>query len=97
MRRASALRWPWLTMGSVPPVDSMRICDQISPVLMLMDATFDIAMLSSSEPRRRVLMRETRWGVISMRTGKVRLPDVHRLAVKMYRSSAIGECVGGPG
>jgi len=31
MRTASALRWPWLVIGSVPPVESMRISDQIIP------------------------------------------------------------------
>ena len=29
---ASRLRWPWLVMGSVPPVESMLICDQMMPV-----------------------------------------------------------------
>ncbi len=97
MRRASSLRWPRLSMGSVPPLESIRIFDHINPVLMLTDATFDMAMLSSSEPSRRGLMRETRSGVISIRTGKKRLPAVHRLALKTCRSSGIRKVLVGLG
>ena len=33
MRMASPLVWPWLLRGSVPPLDSIRMSDQITPVL----------------------------------------------------------------
>ena len=64
MRRASDLVWPWLVMGFEPPEESMRMSDQISPVWIFTEATLLTAMLSSSAPMRRGLMRETCCGVI---------------------------------
>src|SRR5271157_483287 len=83
MRCASALRCPWLVMGSAPPVDSMTISDQMTPVEMCTDATFDMAMLSSLLPNRRDFTRLTRCGLMTSRVGKKKLPCVQRLAVKV--------------
>src|SRR5882724_10598123 len=83
MRSASALRWPWLVIGAVPPEESMRISDQITPVEICTEATLPRAMLSSLLPNRRDLTRLTCCGVTMMRTGKNRLPLVQRLAVKV--------------
>ena len=83
MRWASALRWPWLVMGSVPPVDSTTISDQNTPVEMWTDAIFDMAMLSSLLPNRRDFTRLTRCGLITSRVGKKKFPCVHRLAEKV--------------
>ena len=47
MRCASALVWPWLASGSVPPEDSIRISDHTIPVLMCTDATLKMLMLIS--------------------------------------------------
>src|SRR5215470_507909 len=84
MRIASALRWPWLVMGSVPPVDSIRISDQMMPVAICTEATCKIAMLSSVLPNNLGLTRLTCKGVTTMRVGKNRLPRVQRLAVKEW-------------
>src|SRR5712671_7456955 len=70
-------------MGSLPPEESMRIFDQISPVEICTEATFPRAMLSSLLPNRRDFTRLTCCGVTMMRTGKNRLPLVQRLAVKV--------------
>src|ERR1700681_1596122 len=83
MRCASALRWPWLVMGSVPPGDLMTISDQKTPVVMWTDAIFNIAMVSSLLPSKRDLTRATRCGLIARRVGKKKLPCVQRLAVKV--------------
>jgi hypothetical protein len=55
--------------------------DHIKPVRMFTEATLGMAMLSSSEPIRCGFIRVTRSRVISIRTGKNKLPEVHRLAV----------------
>src|SRR5438477_10868829 len=91
MRCASRLRWPWLVMGSVPPVDSTTISDQKTPVEMWTDAIFDIAMLSSLLPNSRDFTRATRCGLITRPVGKKKLPCVQRLAVKV---SAGDESIG---
>src|SRR5882724_12383354 len=83
MRSASALRWPWLVIGAVPPEESIRISDQITPVEICTEATFPRAMLSSLLPNRRDLARLTCCGVTMRRTGKNKLPLVQRLAVKV--------------
>src|ERR1017187_511144 len=83
MRCASALRCPWLVMGSVPPVDSMTISDQNTPVEICTEAIFDIEMLSSLLPNRRDLTRATRCGLMTSRVGKRKLPCVQRLAEKV--------------
>src|ERR1700685_1372491 len=70
-------------MGSVPPVDSMRISDQNTPVEICTDATFEIAMVSSLLPKKRDLIRLTRCGLTTSLVGKRKLPGVHRLAVKV--------------
>jgi hypothetical protein len=59
------------------------------PVRMLTEATCEIEILSSLEPMSRGLMRDTRCGVTSMRSGNQKLPAVQRLALKTYFSSAI--------
>src|SRR5260370_34569610 len=83
MRSASALRWPWLVIGAVPPEESIRISDQITPVEICTEATFPRAMLSSLLPNRRDFARLTCCGVTMRRTGKNRLPLVQRLAGKI--------------
>src|SRR5258707_12083027 len=83
MRWASALRWPWLVMGSVPPVDSMTISAQNTPVEMWTDATFEIGMLSSLLPKSFDFTRATRWALIVSLVGKKKLPWVQRLAEKV--------------
>src|SRR5215831_6229192 len=77
---ASALLWPWLTMGLLPPVESMRMSDQNTPVLICTDATLEIGILSSELPNNRGLIRSTRSGPTSIRVGKSKLPLVQRLA-----------------
>src|SRR4029077_15952744 len=91
MRCASPLRWPWLVMGSAPPVDSMTISAQKTPVEIWTDAIFDIAMLSSLLPKKRLFTRETRCGLITSFVGNQKLPCVHREAVK---TSAGEESIG---
>src|SRR5882724_8111432 len=90
MRRASALRWPWLVIGAVPPEESMRISDQITPVEICTEATLPRAMLSSLLPNRRDFTRLTCCGVTMMRTGKNRLPLVQWLAVKVSELGRFG-------
>src|SRR5204863_1514138 len=80
MRRASALRWPWLANGSVPPEDSIRMSDQISPVLIWTEAIFCTLMLISSRLNQERLRRTTAFSLTSMTVGKRKLPFVHRLA-----------------
>src|SRR5579863_1725519 len=83
MRCASALRWPWLVMGSVPPVDSMTISAQKTPVEMWTEATFEIGMLSSLLPKNRDFTRATRCALTVSLVGKKKLPCVQRLAEKV--------------
>ena len=83
MRCASFFRCPWLVMGSVPPVDSITISDQTTPVLMCTDAIFDIAMLSSLLPNQRDLTRDTRCGLITSFVGNKKFPCVHRDALNV--------------
>src|ERR1700730_469870 len=91
MRCASAFRWPWLVMGSVPPVDSIRISDQSIPVEMWTEAIFDMAMVSSLLPNHRDFTRLTRNGLTRIRVGKRKLPWFQRLAVKTWAGgSAVG-------
>src|ERR1700738_2811596 len=70
-------------MGSVPPLDSIRISDQNTPVEICTDATFDMAMLSSLLPNSRDFTRVTRCGLTTRRVGKRKLPCVQRLAQKL--------------
>jgi hypothetical protein len=70
-------------MGSAPPVESIRISDQIIPVLISTDATWEIAMLSSVAPNIRDFTRLTCSGVTTIRVGKMWLPRVQRLAEKV--------------
>src|SRR5260370_37760580 len=69
-------------MGSVPPVDSIRISAHSTPVEICTEATFDMAMVSSLLPNQRDFTRLTRSGLTTMRVGKIKLPWVQRLAVK---------------
>src|SRR5215469_4456119 len=98
---ASLLLWPWLVIGSAPPVESMRISDQITPVLISTDATCEIAMLSSLVPNSRDFTRLTWRGVTTMRVGKMWLPLVQRLAAKVWLESegtvADGVAISNPG
>jgi len=91
MRLASALRCPWLVIGSLPPVDSITISDQNTPVEMCTDATFEIGMLSSLLPNNFDLVRMTRCGLTTSLVGKKKFPWVHREAVKV---SAGDESIG---
>ena len=75
-------------IGAVPPEESMRMLDQITPVEICTEATLPRAMLSSLLPNKRDFIRLTCCGVTMMRTGKNRLPLVQRLAVKV---SELGE------
>src|ERR1700719_300038 len=70
-------------MGSVPPVDSMTISAQKTPVEMCTEAIFDMAMLSSLLPKNRPFTRETRCGLITSFVGNQKLPCVHREAEKI--------------
>src|SRR5580700_6440579 len=90
MRCASPLRWPWLVIGSVPPVDSITISDHSTPVEICTDATFDMAMVSSLLPNKRPLMRLTRFGLTMIFVGNRKLPVVQRLAVKTVSGGTSG-------
>src|ERR1700721_2850083 len=70
-------------MGSVPPVDSIRISDQNTPVEICTEATFDMAMLSSLLPKKRDFTRLTRCGLTTSRVGNRKLPCVQRLALNV--------------
>src|SRR5712664_3842939 len=70
-------------MGSVPPVDSIRISDHTMPVEMCTEAIFEMAMLSSLLPNHRDFTRLTRRGLTTRRVGNRKLPWVQRLAVKL--------------
>src|SRR5580704_12941919 len=83
MRCASFLRCPWLVMGSAPPLDSITISDQKTPVEMCTEAIFEMPMLSSLLPNRRDLTRVTRSGLTMIFVGKTKLPCVQRLATKV--------------
>src|SRR5579863_5993122 len=83
MRSASFLRCPWLVMGSVPPVDSITISDQKTPVLICTEAIFDIAILSSLLPKNRDFTRDTRCGLITSLVGKKKFPCVQREALNV--------------
>src|SRR5271165_7483203 len=94
MRNASALRWPWLVIGSVPPVDSIKMSDQKMPVEIFTEATWEIEMLSWLLPNRRLFTRLTCNGLTTISVGKNRFPFVQRLAVKVS-SPAVGlTCAG---
>src|ERR1700690_656202 len=77
-------------MGSLPPEESMRILDQITPVEICTEATFPRAMLSSLLPNMRDFTLRTCCGVTIIRTGKNRLPLVPRLAVKVWELGRFG-------
>ncbi len=86
-------------MGSVPPVDSITISDQTTPVEMCTDATFEIGMLSSLLPNNRDLVRITRCGLITSLVGKKKFPCVHRDAEKVSAGEEsipvrLGEAIG---
>src|SRR5580765_3009524 len=70
-------------MGSVPPVDSIAISDQKTPVLIWTEATFEIGMLSSLLPNSRDLVRITRCGLTTSLVGKKKFPCVQREALKV--------------
>src|SRR6476646_3134135 len=86
---ASALLWPWLRMGLLPTVESMRMSDQSIPVLINTEATLVIGMLSSELPKKRGLIRNTRSGLTSMRVGKSKLPRVQRLALNTLLAAEV--------
>ena len=70
-------------IGSVPPVDSITISDQNTPVEICTDAIFDIAMLSSLLPNIRDFTRDTRCGLTTSFVGKRKFPCVHLDAVNV--------------
>jgi len=70
-------------MGSDPPVDSITISAQKTPVEMCTDAIFETAMLSSLLPKNRPFTRDTRCGLITSLVGKRKFPCVHRDAVNV--------------
>src|SRR5689334_169726 len=70
-------------MGLLPPVESMRMSDQNTPVLICTDATLVMGILSSELPKNRGLVRNTRSGPTSIRVGKRKLPRVQRLALNI--------------
>ena len=70
-------------IGSVPPVDSITISAQKTPVEMCTEAIFDIAILSSLLPKNRPFTREIRWGLITSLVGKKKFPCVHREAANV--------------
>jgi hypothetical protein len=55
--------------------------DHIKPVSILTEATLEMEILSSLEPKKRGFIRMTRSGVTSIRTGNNKLPAVNLLAV----------------
>ena len=57
--------------------------DQKTPVEIFTDATWEIEMLSSLLPNKRLLTRLTRSGLTTMRVGNHRFPLVQRLALKV--------------
>ena len=75
-------------IGSVPPVDSIRMSDQRIPVEIFTEATWEIEMLSSLLPNRRLFTRLTRSGLTTMRVGNHRFPLVQRLALKVSLEAA---------
>src|SRR5579872_829463 len=83
MRCASAFRCPWLVIGSDPPVDSITISDQNTPVEMCTDATFEIGILSSLLPNSRDFVRITLCGLTTSFVGKKKFPCVQRLALNV--------------
>src|ERR1700733_5712333 len=70
-------------MGSDPPVDSITISDQKTPVEMWTEATFEIGMLSSLLPNSRDFVRITRCGLTTTLVGKKKLPFVKRDALNV--------------
>src|SRR5256885_9732010 len=82
-------------MGSVPPVDSMTISAQKTPVEMWTDATFEIGMLSSLLPKSFDFTRATRWALMVSLVGKRKLPCVQREAGK--GAGEFGSAGGGGG
>src|SRR5882762_830640 len=76
-------------MGSVPPLDSITMSDQNTPVEIFTEATCEIEMLSSLLPNKRLFTRLTRSGPTTIRVGNHRFPLVQRLAVKVT-SEALG-------
>jgi hypothetical protein len=69
-------------MGVAPPLDSIRIEEKISPVVIETEAILAIGMLSSLPPINFGLILATLSGEISIRVGKTMFPEVNRLAVK---------------
>jgi len=53
------------------------------PVEIFTEATWEIEMLSSLLPNRRLFTRLTRSGLTTMRVGNHKFPLVQRLAVKV--------------
>src|SRR6266496_3204349 len=70
-------------MGSLPPEESITISDQIMPVVIFTEATWEMEMLSSVLPNKRDFTRLTRRRLTMIFVGKIRLPLVQRLALKV--------------
>jgi hypothetical protein len=62
--------------------------DHKIPVEIFTDATWEVEMLSSLLPNRRLFTRLTRSGLTTMRVGNQKFPLVQRLAVKLSSEAA---------
>src|SRR6185437_9529204 len=89
MRLASDFVWPWLASGSEPPEDSIKMSDQISPVLIWTDATLLMLTLISSWLNQERLWRVTACSLTSMQVGNRKFPRVQRLALNV----SLGICL----
>ena len=67
-------------MGRSPPVDSIRMFDQMMPVLICTEATLKMLMLISSRLNHERFRRTTALSETSMIVGKRKFPRVNRLA-----------------
>src|SRR5919199_614902 len=80
MRFASRLRWPWHSIGSLPPLVSTITFDSSAPVSIFTDETCAMCIVSSRRPIQRGVYCTTLDGVMSTCVGKRWLPLLSRLA-----------------
>src|ERR1035437_6704044 len=64
--------------------------DHKIPVEIFTDATWEVEMLSSLLPNRRLFTRLTRSGLTTMRVGNQKVPLVQRLARKLFTARTVG-------
>jgi len=62
--------------------------DQMTPVEIFTEATWEIEMLSSLLPNRRRFTRLTLSGLTTIRVGNQKFPRVQRLALKVSSEAA---------